>query len=247
MVGISTPQRVTLPERVLLDELLAHRDHLVPARRRLFRIEAGVLEGVLVPVQHDGRALERNAPGLAVDLAVGHERRIEILEPRLVADKAVKRHDGVLVHQREDVGREQHRQLRRLAAFHGGHRFGHRVGVVAGIDRRHLDIGVFLLEAADHVVDDLGHGAADRDRVIHREIDRRRLARHRHQRRECSTQHRPFKNLQSGLPCCGARRAICAAGSGITRPRLFRRCRRVQAGGPSFDRIDARRLPSMRA
>jgi hypothetical protein len=88
-----------------------------------------------------------------------------------------------------DVGRQEHRQLRWLAALHRGHRLSHGVGVVAGVDRRHLDIGIFLLKPADHIVDNLGDGTADRDRVVHREIDCRGMTRHQEQRGQHAHQH----------------------------------------------------------
>ena len=69
--GICTPHCVTLPDASrlvsFLRELDASRSQFAGG---LFGIEAGLLEQLLVPVEDDGRALERDAPGLAAGLAV---------------------------------------------------------------------------------------------------------------------------------------------------------------------------------
>src|SRR5439155_1714976 len=91
-----------VPARITLRQLLRVLDLLGPARWRLVRIEPGVLEELLVPVEDDRRALERNAPGLASGLAVLHERGEEALEPRLVIglQDFIERNDRVLVDER---------------------------------------------------------------------------------------------------------------------------------------------------
>src|SRR5205085_12562788 len=107
---------------IALGELLPELDLLGPVRRRLARVEPRLLEQLLVPVEDDRRALEGNAPRLAAGLTVLHERGEEALEPRLVLglQDVVERDDRVLVDEREHVGREDDRRLRRLTALHRG-------------------------------------------------------------------------------------------------------------------------------
>ena len=160
------------PRRVALGELLRVLGLLLPVGRRPVGIESRFLEGLLVVVEDDRRALERNAPRLAAGLAVLHERRVEALEPGLVVrrlDVVVEGNDRVLVDQRVHVRRQQDRRHRRLAALHRRQRLGDRVLVRAGIDRLDLDAGILLLEVRGEAVDDLrdrtadGHGEVERD------------------------------------------------------------------------------------
>ncbi len=156
-----------------LGQFLARGHQLVPGRGRLFGIEPGVAERVLVVVHDDGRALERNAPGLAAGAAVLHQRRVERIEPGPIfgrCDDVVEGDDRVLLDEFVDVDREHHRQLRRLAALQRRQRLDPRVVVIAGIDRVDLDVRVFLHEVGDDAVDHLGQRAADRDRVIHGQL-----------------------------------------------------------------------------
>ena len=173
-----------VPARVVLGQLLGELDHLVPRRRALLGVEAGLLEGVLVPVENDRRALERHAPGLAAGAAVQHERLVEAVEPLPVVGAlgdVVDRHDRLFVDEREHVGREQHRELRRLAALGRRQRLHDRLLVGARVDRVHLHVGVLLAEVGSHLVDRLRHRAADGDRVV--EVDLGDLLRRRRQRR----------------------------------------------------------------
>ena len=96
-------------------QLLRERGMLVPGGRRTLRIQSGILKRRLVPVQHDGRALERHAPGVAIDFAVLQERRIEAAQPgaiRIAGRQRVERHDQVVVDQGKRIGGQQHRELR---------------------------------------------------------------------------------------------------------------------------------------
>ncbi len=130
----------------------------------------------LFQIQHDGRALERHAPGVAVDLAVLQERRIEAAQPgaiRVAGRQRVERHDQVVVDQRERVGGQQHRQLRPGFRLQRGLRLGQRVLIGAGVDRRHLDRRVLALEVGRVAVDDLGDRSADGDREIEADLGRR--------------------------------------------------------------------------
>ena len=164
---------------VALGQLLRELDLLGPGLRRLLRIEAGLLEQVLVPVEHHGGALERDAPsllfvrGLAAGLAVLHEAGIEAGEPLLVLvglDEVVEGHDRLFVDQREHVGREQHRKHRRGAALMRGQRLDDGLLIGAGIDRLQLDRRVVLLEVGGVGVDQLGDRPADGDRIEEREL-----------------------------------------------------------------------------
>ncbi len=160
---------------VALDQLLAHLGHLRPVCRRLVGIEPGFLERVLVVVHDNGRALERNAVDLALEGAVGHQARIKALQPRLflgTLGDVVEGDDGVLLDQLVDVDREQHRELRRLAAFQRGERLDARVVVVAGVDGIDLDARILLFESGDKLIDQLGQLSADRDRIVHVQLDR---------------------------------------------------------------------------
>ena len=159
---------------IALNEFLAVGDQFVPGVGRLVGIKSRRLERVLVPVHHDGRALERNTPGFIAGLAVRHEGRIERFRPRFVGigfQQIVERRDSVLVDQREHVGRQQHGDVRRLAALERRERLHQRVLVGAGIDRLDGDAGIFLLEVGDIAVDDLWNRPADGDRIIERQRD----------------------------------------------------------------------------
>ena len=159
---------------VLLDQLFAHGRKLVPGRRRLVRIEPGVAEGVLVVVHDDGRALERDAPGLAAGLTVLHQGRVELVQPGSLLvglDDVVEGDDGVLLDQLVDVDREHDRELGRLAGLQRGQGLDAGVVVVARVDRLDLDVGVLLHEVGDQPVDDLGQRPADGHRIVHGKLD----------------------------------------------------------------------------
>jgi hypothetical protein len=159
---------------VLDSQLLAHLDHFSPVGGTLFRVETGLCKGFLVPVEHRRRALERDAPGLALGLAVGHECRVEAADPVLlffICDVVVPSDDHVFVDEGVHVGRQRDDQLRRVAAAHGGDRLGRGVGIGAGVDR--VDLHAFIV---GHVflgqrLDRVRRGAADGDREIELEID----------------------------------------------------------------------------
>ena len=159
----------------LADQLLPGRDQLVPGRRRVLGIESGFAESVLVVVHDDGRALERDPPGLAPGHAVLHQRRIERCEPRPLVirfDDVVEGDDRVLLDQLVDVDREHDRQLGGLAALQGGERLDAGIVVVPGVDRLDLDVRVRVHEIRDQSVHDLRQWTADGDGVVHRQLHR---------------------------------------------------------------------------
>ncbi len=148
----------------------------VPGRRRTLRIQSGILKRRLVPVQHDGRALEWHAPGVAVDFAVLQERRIEAAQPgaiRIAGRQRVERHDQVIVDQRKRIGGQQHGELRTRLRLQCGLRLGHGILIRAGVDRRHLDRWVLALEVCRVAVDDLRDRSANRDREVETDVGRR--------------------------------------------------------------------------
>src|SRR3954469_25903260 len=174
-VGVAGGGHAHAPARdvtggVLLHELRRHALHLGPGGGRLLWVEAGFLERLLVPVKDDGRALERDAVGLALVGAVRHQRRVEGLQPLPVGADVVEGDDHVLLEQLVDVDGEEHRHLRRLPGFQRRERLDARVVVVAGVDGVHLDVGMLLLEAGDEAVDHLGERPADRDRIVEGEL-----------------------------------------------------------------------------
>jgi hypothetical protein len=193
---------------IALGEPLGECDHLVPGRRRHLRIEAHLPEGILVPVLHDGGALEGDAPGLAAGAAVEHEALVEAVEPGLVGvrHQLLEGHDGVLVDQREHVRREDDGELRRIAALERGDDLGDRVLVAAGIDGIDLDVRVRGREIGHHLVDDLGDRAADGDGIVHvdRRLgrDRRDGERERRRKRGCRAANLR-EELHASPPCSG--------------------------------------------
>mmetsp|Transcript_11564 Transcript_11564/g.18610 ORF Transcript_11564/g.18610 Transcript_11564/m.18610 type:complete len:317 (+) Transcript_11564:572-1522(+) len=156
---------------VALGQGLAHADQLIPACGRGFGIKARVAEHVLVVIGHDGRTLERDAPGLALDAAVGHQGGVEAVEPcGIDTGDILEGNDRFLFDQVIGVDREHDRQLRRLARGDGRQGAHARVVVIARIDRVDLDVGIGLFEFRDDAIDDFGQRATDGDRVIHRQF-----------------------------------------------------------------------------
>ncbi|MNZ94596.1 hypothetical protein D3C78_1137090 [compost metagenome] len=160
---------------VLDGQLLRRFAQFLPGLGRAVRIQAGLLEQILVVVHHHRRALERHAPGLAARLAVGHEGRVEALEPGLVGiglDELLHGRDRVLIDQREHVGGQQHRSRGRLARLVRRQCLDDGFLVGARVDGRDLDARVLLHEVRGKPVDGLGDGAAHGDRVVKRHFHR---------------------------------------------------------------------------
>ena len=87
-----------------------------------------------------------------------------------VCTKIIERDDGVLVRERDDVGREQDGAFGDVAALHGDQRLADRLHVIARIDRLDLDARVLLLEIRPIAVDKLGDRPGDGDRVIEADL-----------------------------------------------------------------------------
>ena len=88
-----------------------------------------------------------------------------------VLANVVDGHDRVLVDQREHVGRQQHGDVAAaLPLLSAVSALTIDVLIGAGIDRLHLDAGIGLLEVGGIAVDDLGDRAADRDRIVERDL-----------------------------------------------------------------------------
>ena len=101
--------------------------HFGPGLRRLLRVEAGGLEGVLVVVEDGGGAVEREAQHLAVRRGVvaGHRRhvaaRVELLAG--VLHHLADRHDRALGgHHGRGADFEHLQDVRRVAGAEGGDR-----------------------------------------------------------------------------------------------------------------------------
>ena len=152
-----------------LGQLLREGELLGPTGGRLFRIEASLLEQLLVPVEHHGGALERRAPGLAAGLTVFHEGREKALQPLLVVvalREVVEGNDRVVVDQREHVGGEDDGQRGRIAALVRGDQLDQGFLIGARIDRLHLDARILLLEVGRHRIDQLGDRPADGNGIV---------------------------------------------------------------------------------
>ena len=132
--------------------------HGRPRRRRPIGIEAGLLERVLVDVEHRRRAVERQRQHLPLRRRVitghrGHVRlRIELLAR--LGHQLVDRLDRALrVHHRRRAHLEHLHDRRRVLRAVGGDRRGHRLGIRALEDRHDLVVGLFLVEAIGEAVD----------------------------------------------------------------------------------------------
>ncbi len=153
-------------------ELFRIGHQLIPGGRRLFRVEPGFLEGILVVIKNDRAALERDSPGFSLRLCVQQESGVKVVDQlfgvlfAVVLRHRVDIHNRVHVEQREQVGGEHDRDIRSGAALQAGLHLRARVGVAARIDGVHLDVGVLLREVRAQLVDDLGEGPSDGNRVV---------------------------------------------------------------------------------
>jgi hypothetical protein len=156
-------------------QLLGERRMLVPVRGWPLRIKPRILVSRLVPVENNRRALKRHTPGMAVDLTVLQERRIEAAQPgavRVAGRQRIERHDQVIVDERECIGGEQDSELWTGIRLQSGLCLGQRVLIRTCIDRRYLDRRVVTLEVGGIAVNDLGDRSTDRYREIEADLGR---------------------------------------------------------------------------
>ncbi len=163
-------EAVLLDRSALLDgELLGPLADLVERRRRLVRVEPGLLHGVGVHVEQRRRGVERHRPELALDRVVAGDVGLDVrvLVELVGLDELVHRHDllGVVHEARADVV-DLHQRRRGLLLDGLLVRHDHLV-VVALEHRLHGDLGVGLLEVLHHGLDGelvlLLHGVPELD------------------------------------------------------------------------------------
>ncbi len=146
-------------------ELAGGQGHFGPGGRRLLGVHAGGLEGVLVVVEHRGRAVERHAQHLAVGRGVvaGHGRHIGLgveLFAR-IGHHFAHRHDRALAgHHGGGADLEDLQDVGGIARAEGGDGGRHGL-VVAALEGRHdLVFGLAGVEVLGQVVDPFAQGAA---------------------------------------------------------------------------------------
>ena len=175
-------QRQTDALALVVGQLFAVLDQLIPVLRRLFRIEANLAESVLV-VEHDHRrALERDGVDAAIHIGVQHEAVDEIIHEgltfRIGRNQIIQRHGHLRVRHGETLGRKAHEQIRRVAALNRALDRRNGIVVVAGVDGLNADIRVLRVEVLRHRVDQRGRAAADVDREVHGQVERFRDSGH---------------------------------------------------------------------
>ncbi len=117
-------------------ELLAGGDEFLPRLGRLLGVEPGLLVGVLVDVEDDRRAVEREGQhvALAVGVIARHGADVDLRIEGLVGvlHELVDGDDRTLAgHHRGGADLEDLQDVRRIAGAVGGDRVGHRLGVAA--------------------------------------------------------------------------------------------------------------------
>ena len=161
---------------VLIGQLQAVLNQLVPGRRRGVRIEAHLAEGVLVVVHDHRRALERDGVDAAIDIGVQHEAVDEVVDERLSlrvgGDQLVQRHGHLRVRHGEALRRQAHKQVGRVAALNGALDRGDSVVIVARVHGIHMDVRVLRVEVLRHRVNQRSRTAADVDREVHGQLKR---------------------------------------------------------------------------
>ena len=144
-------------------EFLRGLADLLPRRRRLRGVEAGLLEGVLVVVEDRARRVERHRVEVAVLRVVGDHRLDEVapvdgdllLLHELVDRMHRARHQhglGAHVEELDDVGR--------ILLPVGGDGRGQDLGVGPLVERLDLELRLALVELADELVHRLAELAA---------------------------------------------------------------------------------------
>ncbi len=137
-----------------------------PGLRRIGRIEAGLLERIVVDVKHLRRAVERHRDQVAGSVRVVRRNRAEkafgIERLLLLGHQLVDRLDRAFGgHHRRRADFEHLDDLRRVAGTIRGDRRGHRFVVLALVDRRDLELRLRGIELggdlADDVIEFAGH------------------------------------------------------------------------------------------
>ena len=140
------------------DGLLGHLAQLLPGRRALLGIEAGLGQQLLVPVQHRCRRVERHRQELAVrrrvvavdraDESLGIERLVGI--GHQLVDRIDRAFGG---HHVGGADFEDLHDGRCLLGAEGRDRRGQRLGIGALVDRHDLVFALRLVEAGSDLVD----------------------------------------------------------------------------------------------
>ena len=144
-------------------ELAGSDAELLPGLGRGVGVQPGLLEGVLVDVEHRRGRIEghRQHIALAVGVVARHRRDIRLRVEGLarILHQLVDRLDRALGrHHRGGAHLEHLHDVRRIAGPEGGDRGGHRLGVAALVDRHHLVVLLAGIEAGGH----LAHAVAER-------------------------------------------------------------------------------------
>uniref|UniRef100_A0A0N4ZAQ2 Chaperone protein DnaK n=1 Tax=Parastrongyloides trichosuri TaxID=131310 RepID=A0A0N4ZAQ2_PARTI len=148
-------------------QLLAGGGQLFPGLGGIVGVQAGLLEGVLVVVEHHGRAVEGHRHQLAVGRRVvaGHGAD-EFLRIDRVADflgHLLHRLDGALgVHHGGGAHFEDLQDVGRVAGAERGDAGVHGFTVVALVNCLDLVVGVLLVEFVDEAVHAVAQGAFHR-------------------------------------------------------------------------------------
>ena len=148
-------------------ELGSRQGDFRPGQRRLFRVEAGRLERVLVVVEHRGRAVEREAHHLAIGRGVvTRDCRHVGLRVKLeagIAHDLGHWHDRALAgHHRGGTDFEHLQNVGRIAGTERSHGRRHRL-IVGALEGRHdLEVFLLLVEVLGQPVDPLSQRTAHR-------------------------------------------------------------------------------------
>ncbi|MNC13184.1 hypothetical protein D3C75_609190 [compost metagenome] len=143
--------------------------HLCPGCRRLLRVQSGSLELILVVIQNDGAALERNTVGFALCLGILHKSRIEVRQisvSSLLLYELVQRNNRIHIQQAEQLRGLQYRYIGRLFRLDSGLGFDRCIGIAAGVNRLNHNIGVLLHKICSHRFNGSRQRSSDSNRVI---------------------------------------------------------------------------------
>ena len=155
---------------VIIGQLLSVLHNLIPGCRRLLRIKAHFLEGILI-IEHDhGASLERNGINLAVHIGILHESRKEIIDiflaVRIRGNQVIQRHGHPGGSHGKTLGCQTYEHLRGSASLYSCLQLGHCIVIVAGIDRLYYDIRILCIKIITQILDQLRCGSAYIDRIV---------------------------------------------------------------------------------